>query len=353
MQLDCREIKNLFSPYLDGELDAHDGDRLREHLAHCRECRLELEAWRNISLNVRDLASSPLAAPPGFAAQVMGSIQPGQAKKPFYQTRRLFKVAAGIAATLVLAVSPYFITLERSLQMVEVNPPISEEQPVDSDWPNPNTVADPTDNFNTAPSDTVPTTVDSAADADANSGNNNALPPASGDIPAESTAPADSQPGAEVTTPPPGNTEYVLTSDSVVSSLLVVKADAVDAAENKARELALKLDAAFVSIGKENNGETARSSYKITVSSTQADKLITQLSALGEVVNYQSEKQDLSDKYTESRARWLSLQNQRRETTDSTELKQLDAQIKALDSQLKEWNQQTQKQTIVLWLQDY
>jgi hypothetical protein len=161
------------------------------------------------------------------------------------------------------------------------------------------------------------------------------------------------QPGAELTSPPSENTAYVLTSDAVVSSLLVIKADTVDAAENKAREAALKLNASFVSIGKENNGETARSSYKITVSSAQADKLITQFSALGEVVSYQSEKQDLSDKYTESRTRWLSLQNQRRETSDSDELKQLDAQIKILDDQLKEWNQQAQKQTIVLWLQNY
>jgi hypothetical protein len=354
MQLDCQKIKELFSPYLDGELDAHDGDRLREHLANCPECRLELEAWRNISVNLRDLSSATFTAPPGFTAQVMNRVQTEQREKPFYQTRRSFKVAAGIAAALVLAVAAYFITPEQT-QMAHVNPPITDENTVEPTWSDP-IPEDSTDNLDSAALDVEDTPpVDANPVINANNANNSPSTATTVDEPGESIAPpVNNQPSAELT-PPPENTAtaYVLTSNTVVSSLLVIKADAVDVAEDKAREAASKLNASFVSIGKENNGETARSSYKITISSAQADKLITQFSALGEVVSYQSEEHDLSDKYTESRAHWLSLQNQRRETTDSDGLKQLDAQIKVLDDQLKEWNQQAQKQTIVLWLQNY
>jgi hypothetical protein len=43
---ECQKLQGLLSPYIDGQLDSSDRERLESHLEGCRACRLELESLR-------------------------------------------------------------------------------------------------------------------------------------------------------------------------------------------------------------------------------------------------------------------------------------------------------------------
>jgi anti-sigma factor RsiW len=66
--LECEKARNLFSPYLDGELDPSEGGFLVAHLQNCAECRRELS---ELTASLKLLRSLPEIAPAGgFALAV-------------------------------------------------------------------------------------------------------------------------------------------------------------------------------------------------------------------------------------------------------------------------------------------
>lgn len=67
--MNCRQARQLFSPWLDGELTGEEAGALRAHLAACRSCAAELARLREITAALRDLRV-PVAPPEGFAARV-------------------------------------------------------------------------------------------------------------------------------------------------------------------------------------------------------------------------------------------------------------------------------------------
>ncbi|MBU1109605.1 MAG: zf-HC2 domain-containing protein [Candidatus Riflebacteria bacterium] len=51
--MDCKQVKNMFSEYLDGSLAADQREQLEDHLEKCAECRLEcdslLDSWEMLT----------------------------------------------------------------------------------------------------------------------------------------------------------------------------------------------------------------------------------------------------------------------------------------------------------------
>lgn len=62
------EAKDLFSDYLEGELDAQASAALEEHLSSCPKCKQEFESFRRTIQAVSGL--KPLQAPQDFASKV-------------------------------------------------------------------------------------------------------------------------------------------------------------------------------------------------------------------------------------------------------------------------------------------
>jgi len=59
----CDEVKDLISPYFDGELDEKDTKIVKEHLRFCLNCRRELENIKRLSVLIRkSYSASPLSA---------------------------------------------------------------------------------------------------------------------------------------------------------------------------------------------------------------------------------------------------------------------------------------------------
>ncbi|MEW6425797.1 MAG: anti-sigma factor [Bacillota bacterium] len=67
--MNCQQARQLFSPWLDGELTGEEAGALRAHLAACRSCAAELARLREITAALRNLRV-PVAPPDGFAARV-------------------------------------------------------------------------------------------------------------------------------------------------------------------------------------------------------------------------------------------------------------------------------------------
>ncbi len=70
----CREARQLFYPWLDGELGKEEARRLQEHLQECPACAEELAGWQVIASALKGMSRA--AAPPeGFSAQVMSRLK--------------------------------------------------------------------------------------------------------------------------------------------------------------------------------------------------------------------------------------------------------------------------------------
>lgn len=109
MRADCDEIREITAELALGIAGGEDRARALDHMAHCRECRRELEQLTHVVDELLVLA--PEEDPPaGFEERVLHSIAPAkkQARKPFRirAWRPLVALAAGAAiaaAALVVA----------------------------------------------------------------------------------------------------------------------------------------------------------------------------------------------------------------------------------------------------------
>jgi anti-sigma factor RsiW len=92
--MECQEVKEQLSAWLDGELDAPAGAALAAHLKGCAACRQE---WRE--LTALDAALSRLAAPvpTGLAEKVLARTRPPR--------RQAWWQSVALAACLVLGVT--------------------------------------------------------------------------------------------------------------------------------------------------------------------------------------------------------------------------------------------------------
>lgn len=71
--MDCQQCQELFSLYVDEELDPQHTSFLESHLAHCNRCRMEWEAFR---FTVEYLHTLPReAVPPGFLVGIHSKLE--------------------------------------------------------------------------------------------------------------------------------------------------------------------------------------------------------------------------------------------------------------------------------------
>lgn len=101
----CEEYQEWASCLIDGELDAERARELRQHAAHCEECRAVLEAFTALSDSVEDALVEP---PETLHENVMAEIRREKLKtvnRPPLRYRRQWAVAAGLAVVLLAGLS--------------------------------------------------------------------------------------------------------------------------------------------------------------------------------------------------------------------------------------------------------
>ncbi|SHJ24413.1 anti-sigma factor family protein [Desulfofundulus thermosubterraneus] len=79
----CREARQLFYSWLDGELVKEEARRLQEHVQECPACAGELAEWQSITRALKGL-SKQVAPPEGFSAQVMSRLKESLSAREVY-----------------------------------------------------------------------------------------------------------------------------------------------------------------------------------------------------------------------------------------------------------------------------
>jgi len=115
--LSCEEALDLIEPFLDGDLDAGDAERLRGHLAACAACVAELGFAERVQRELRALPQPE--CPPAVMARV---VQEGRGEVvPFrpLRTERLRIAAAAALVTLAIGGGSLFVHLQQVQQQRE------------------------------------------------------------------------------------------------------------------------------------------------------------------------------------------------------------------------------------------
>ena len=108
--MNCKEVQDLASLYLTGELDVARTRVVREHLDSCGECRQEIES--EIELDHR-LHDELLARPVDSSAVEQRVREMITAEAQPYDARRM-RLVVGIAAMLLLAAAGFFALRDTS-----------------------------------------------------------------------------------------------------------------------------------------------------------------------------------------------------------------------------------------------
>jgi hypothetical protein len=121
---ECREIRELMSTALDGELASAEQARLDGHLAGCPRCRGALAELRATVQLIKEV--EPVEPPPWLAAKIMARLRSEAVpRRPLWQ--RLFlplpvKLPLQTAALVVLCITGYYLAKSTAPQ-VELSPP--------------------------------------------------------------------------------------------------------------------------------------------------------------------------------------------------------------------------------------
>jgi anti-sigma factor RsiW len=91
--MECRNIKEYFSAYLDGELPEAQAEMVTRHLEVCSACRREYQDWQRLW---ELLAVEPVQSPVDLTTQILARL-PVSTSKPWWRHLAL-------AAALVLGI---------------------------------------------------------------------------------------------------------------------------------------------------------------------------------------------------------------------------------------------------------
>ena len=72
--MNCRQVQESLSAYLDGELPAPQHELVTRHLAGCETCRREYQVWQQLW---KALVAEPVSAPADLTARVLARL-PGR-----------------------------------------------------------------------------------------------------------------------------------------------------------------------------------------------------------------------------------------------------------------------------------
>lgn len=372
----CQEIRELFSPWLDGQLNPPEAELLEAHLAECAECRDELVQWQQISNALKSIGQETehLQAPASFEAQVMQQVSRA-AQRRRWLNNTLRKLVATAAAFALLA----YGSLELAPRVFNGDP-ISKiaDQGTPGQPPEGNTglLTQPGtgDNpGNTSPGSPGPGLNPNNSDPAAN---NNLTPPTNNsppltEEPAVSSDPTGTSEG-DMNTPNPDNNSaqpennfsmaradtqfkepmvFLNKERTITSTLLRLKVGDLAAAQSKAQAVGQEIGAQSKVFAVQSSGEGQRAIIRFVVPRAKASDFIAQLASSGSVLERQDENQNITQRFTETLEQYRALVAQLNESQNQQQKTQLNEQIKSLEQQLLAWDEEADDQIIMLSLE--
>lgn len=366
----CRKVKNLFSPWLDGELKPVEAGEFQQHIAGCASCRAELAAWQEISGVMRGMARS-MTAPAGFTGSVrarLADVRPRRFSVPSAGWRKGFAAAAAllVVASASIGLACGLLPLTRGTVALNAGknspgvsvpaapvpgsrepregftPPAGEEKPGELS-PDRGTSPEMTEAI-PGPAETTPETTEKVRETKETA----ASPPAGQP---EVKKPVEPRQVATATVPgrPAEPKAFLDKERKITSTLLKVAVGDLPAATEEALALAGKAGAEYQALAVQSAGD--RQIKIIRFTAPKDNELPARLAGLGTVLDRQSEVQDVTGRFTATLEKYRELLAQRDSAGNGRQQEELRARATALEQQLNAWDREAEKQVITLWLE--
>jgi hypothetical protein len=352
----CREIRELYSPWLDGELSPEEARLVQEHLDGCIACREELALWKKFSTAMRE-TTEEVAAPPEFTAGVMARIRELDEpmvsidKKRSRRTRIPWKQwVAGVAAAALVAmgsiglgVLPGKIPVPIAKhETPEPGPSVGVDLPGQVESP----IGKSTTGDKNQPGETAPENVDP--------GQNEQVTPNTPAIPSQPGT--ERQPGVKIAGVPDKSVQegrtFLNKDRKTTSTLMKVKVADLEAARSQAMQIGEQNGAKGRVVAQQAIEDKNCVILRFVIPSIKAGGFMDAVSGLGSVFNIQADSQDITGKFASTLEQYRGLIAQRQATQDSAQKSQLDRQIETLEKQLVAWDSEADQHIVVLWLQE-
>ncbi len=348
-RIDCYTARELFFDVSEKTLDKADADALHAHEASCEECRRQFDEWSPLRSALRN-PGLRVAAAPGFTAGVMARIAevaPGSrtAAKAGGVPRFVGYLKNSVwgkgiaAAAVILALLTGSVNLATRIpakQTARNNQGITKTI---ENRQNP-------ENTSTAPRNQTPEKV-----------NQEAAPAPVKPDPVPPGKDTGKEPGngttAQVASGNNGNAEKVFLNKTrfITSSLLRLKVSNLEQARSAAMSLALKENARLQSEYTTQNEGHQNIILRLTVPNEQAQPFVKRLTELGTVVTQDASKKDITAEFASTLKEYQSLKAQQAAAPES-EKERLDSQIAFLEKQLQSWDEESNKQVVILILEE-
>lgn len=347
--MNCVDARQLFSPWLDGELDEASAVALRLHLEGCRECSRELALWEDLSQVLRQ-ARPDAVAPSGFAERVMdrireeaAAVEPRKGKVRFAGFRRWREFLAVAAAAAVLVFGWWAVKPDVPHRPGEVahetEKPPAEVKTADSGDSDGSGSVQQSGN---------------ASEPSVKPGSSALGPENGGAVEEGQTAVVN--PGQTSAPVKPSGTAtqarvFLNKERKITSTLVRLSVADLGTAQSQALAIATRYGIKPELVAQQSAGSEKWIVYRMLVDPAQAEALEDAVMGLGKVVDYQEETRDVTQEFARTLEQYRGLVAQLAATEDASQKRELEAKIKDLEEQLVSWDNASSHHVIVLWLQ--
>lgn len=356
MALSCKQTRELFSLYLDQCLSESKVRAMEEHLRDCPGCAAELAIWKKLSRALLLVETPP--APNDLPEKVMARIEaehPGirgtEVKRRLHHSwlsSNWPRVTAAAAAMLIMAggylgLSARFLQAPPPAIIAQHSGTPSVQEPGQEQTPN--SGADTPSQSDTSKPD---------QNSDSPSDRSEAAPHDTGSAKIAGKAPAQTQPDVKEQTSLKFKEPRVFLQKErqITSSFVKVRTADLIKAEQEARKAGNNTGALVQELARNQAPGQSQLGLKFTVDTARANSLLMDLTSLGPVLDRGSQTRDVTADFTanlELYSYWVKL---RGTVSNPAEAQAVEEEINKLEKQLDAWDQEAEKQVIVLWLEE-
>lgn len=356
--MNCRQAEKLLFLWRDGRLGEKRAGPLRAHVNTCKHCQRELAKWEEVVTVLREM-NALLVPEADFSAQVRAKITEKVVRQALPLARpRIWnwKKAVATAAVVLLALaSAWGIISGGSLPQ---NPPsVALENPSYVPLPGEENLSPPP----LGPNKAVPEVQENPGEKPPEAEKEPLAPPGRPEagqevlqVALEKEGSLENEKGSLGQDKPKaleeGTRVFLNKERNLVSTLLEVTTSEVAAAAAKAQDFAREAGAKaqVIPLGNEEEQIVLR----FVVPHSQAEKLRSQLEALGRVTYQKTERKDVTREFAVKQEEYQALKAQE-STVGSKERAYLEAQIASLEAQLQALETESieaGKEIVTLWL---
>lgn len=341
--MNCNEARDLFSPWIDNEIDNTERLLLKEHLQICPACAKELEAWKDISQSLRQLSFESLTAPAGFSNSLMQKLE--KEKKPA-RFGNWKQIAAGLAAAMALFLGANSLWINPAVQVADNRAPVVVKQNEVNKLSGQTSTGNIAETNKTAFNPTGPATSPDTKDLK----DNHSVVQQVGINGADKIAMKNSN-LENANSNVKSNPVFLSKERVLVSTVYKVLSNDPIAAPQQAVNLAASYGATVQYLGEQPDGSRSSMVLKFSCPVERAPLFKQDLLGLGKRLSLEENRQSLTSRFDENLEQYRVLNARLAIVQDAQERVNLGKQLKSLEEQLSSIDAESKQEIIVVWLE--